>query len=140
MGDGYSFESFPEVILKLDNQSVTTVTLYNWRKVYPSFNNAYEVGKSLKLRLLEDVAIKRAKGWATKTVKGVRIYAPDVDMIKFLLKTQYPQQYPSEKRLMLTGDQEHPIAVKSQVTLDPENVEELVEIGKRIIEVEDENR
>lgn len=88
MAQGYSMESFAGDV------GTSRQTLYNWRKEFPSFDEAIRTGKDRGLKMFETILLARMTG---REIKGVDMKRADGGALYFALKTRHHELY-SEKR------------------------------------------
>ena len=71
MKDGNSYDSFGAIV------NVTTKTMENWEKKYPSWRLAKELGKQYELAYWENLLQKGATGQLPPIKKRVTVFNPD---------------------------------------------------------------
>ena len=95
------------------NMGISTVTLYEWKKLYPKFANALKRTKEVADRRVENALYKRAMGFTYDEVTNdegkiktvTKTVSPDTTAMIFWLKNRMTHRYRDVKPIELTGSE-----------------------------------
>lgn len=88
-------------------------TMWAWKAEHPEFSRAVALGKAEQIVALKQTALQRALGYDYETEKafqtGVKMIViehalPSEKMLQYLLNNMAPEEFSSEKKVMLSAD------------------------------------